>query len=853
MYSYRNSFLAFACFLCLVAMLVIVPPPTSHSQDTEPQMEKDSPPDTASYARKAIPEDYAPGGNPALPTQIGPDLPTAIFPTPFVADVVVNNTNPNLAMTDTANDGEPSIAIDPNNTNQIVISAFSGSWGANTPIWHSTNNGNTWTEQFTVPVPPGLPATTTSGCPCDQAFDYDRSNRVSGTFLTNVDIYSGTSTDPTMSNAWNWLLAMAVAQRTNNVTTTGIDQPWLLVNRDPTTANQDNVYVAYDELNSNSMRVAVSLGTNPPNFVRDNLSGMTGGGFVNPGHRLAVNRNNGTVYSLWQVRNGGGDDGTHNINYNLNRSTDGGQTWTLNGMAGGITVATADSTQACTAGCGMGCTNNTFKFGTVNALLGGVLHATVDPTNNDVYYVYGNRDSVTNNNRLAIRRLTTDGMGVLTVGGENFVTGQVQAALPSVAVASDGTVGVLYTQFDGLSPMSMIPMFSVHFAMSIDQGVTFPTNLVLENFLSSATDNGACRQRVLGDYQQVKAVGTTFFGVFTGNGVPFGRTTANHDPIFFRVQTNCTISCPSNITVSNDAGQCGASVNYPAPNAVSCGTVTCTPASGSFFPVGTTAVNCSTQSGPACSFSVTVNDTENPVVTCPANITVGNDPGLCSATVNPGLATATDNCSGVTVFGARSDGQLLNAPYPVGTTTITWKATDASNNMATCQQTITVNDVEPPTITASVATTCLWPPNHNLEDVGLRLAVSDNCTPASQIVVDVKVTSDEKPEVMTQGDGNFSPDAVVVGTGVNRVIMLRKERMGGGDGRVYLIHITATDQYNNSSVKVLRVDVPKDQNPRTGPFTAPCAIDSRPVPGGNAPDGGFFATSPPAPIIGNKQ
>ena len=221
-------------------------------------------------------------------------------------------------------------------------------------------------------------------------------------------------------------------------------------------------------------------------------------------------------------------------------------------------------------GCGAACTSNTFKFGTVNALLGGVLHAAVDPTNSDVYYVYGNRDSGTNNNRIAIRRLTDNGGGGLNIGAEVFVTGQVQAALPSVAVASDGTVGVLYTQFDGLSPMSSIPMFSVHFAMSIDQGQTFPTDLVLENFLSSATDSGACRQRVLGDYQQVKAVGTTFFGVFTGNGVPFGRTTANHDPIFFKVQTNCTISCPANISRSNDAGQCGAIVTYD-PTAVSCG------------------------------------------------------------------------------------------------------------------------------------------------------------------------------------------------------------------------------------------------------------------------------------------
>jgi hypothetical protein len=34
---------------------------------------------------------------------------------------------------------------------------------------------------------------------------------------------------------------------------------------------------------------------------------------------------------------------------------------------------------------------------------------------------------------------------------------------------------------------------------------------------------------------QVKAVGNTFFGSFTGNGVPFGRTTSNNDPIFYKV------------------------------------------------------------------------------------------------------------------------------------------------------------------------------------------------------------------------------------------------------------------------------------------------------------------------------
>jgi hypothetical protein len=58
--------------------------------------------------------------------------------------------------------------------------------------------------------------------------------------------------------------------------------------------------------------------------------------------------------------------------------------------------------------------NNTFKFGTVNALLGGVLRPVDQLT--AMFITSGNRDSGTDNNRLAIRRLTSDGMGGLNVG-----------------------------------------------------------------------------------------------------------------------------------------------------------------------------------------------------------------------------------------------------------------------------------------------------------------------------------------------------------------------------------------------------------------------------------------------------
>jgi hypothetical protein len=127
----------------------------------------------------------------------------------------------------------------------------------------------------------------------------------------------------------------------------------------------------------------------------------------------------------------------------------------------------------------------------------------------------------------------------VTVGPENFVTGQVEAAIPSVAVASDGTVGVFYYTFDGFSHDNF-PIFSAHLAQSSDHGVTFNHQTLL-TFLSSATDNGNSRQRVLGDYMQMKAADSCFYGAFTGNGVPFGRPFANHDPIFFRA---CAVAPP---------------------------------------------------------------------------------------------------------------------------------------------------------------------------------------------------------------------------------------------------------------------------------------------------------------------
>lgn len=67
------------------------------------------------------------------------------------------------------------------------------------------------------------------------------------------------------------------------------------------------------------------------------------------------------------------------------------------------------------------------------------------------------------------------------------------------------------------------------------------------------------------------------------------------------------ITCPANVVTNSGPGQNSAVVTYPAPTANgSCGTINCSPASGSTFPTGTTTVNCTSTAGPACSFTVTV-------------------------------------------------------------------------------------------------------------------------------------------------------------------------------------------------------------------------------------------------------
>ena len=188
---------------------------------------------------------------------------------------------------------------------------------------------------------------------------------------------------------------------------------------------------------------------------------------------------------------------------------------------------------------------------------------------------------------------------------------------------------------------------------------------------------------------------------------------------------NPTIVCPTNITVSNDSGMCDAIVTYTAP----VGTDNCTGvstvlssglASGSTFPVGvstiTYVVTDAANNQDSCSFTVTVNDTTNPTVSCPANVTT------CNPIVNNIGSTSSDNCTGETVSytlsGATTGtgtGDASGTSFGVGLTTVTYTVTDASNNQDSCSFTVTVNPLPSVAIASfSPDTVCETDPAINL-------------------------------------------------------------------------------------------------------------------------------------------
>ncbi len=284
-----------------------------------------------------------------------------------------------------------------------------------------------------------------------------------------------------------------------------------------------------------------------------------------------------------------------------------------------------------------------------------------------------------------------------------------------------------------------------------------------------------------------------------------------------------TVDCPSPITV-----ECvmhgGAPDELPAIDAFLNGatgsgpcdqTLSFTNDGPAFFPLGTTTVTFTGTDDfgqeTSCSSTVTVEDTTDPVITCPSDITVectqhggtpDDDPAIAAFLAG---ASATDICDPNPAI--THDGPPV---FPLGTTVVTFTATDASGNDATCTASVTVEDTTPPTIDVTLSQTMLWPPNHKMVDITAIVEVEDICDPNPTFEL-VSIESNEPDNGL--GDGDFPDDIQGDDLGTDDVeFQLRAERAGPGDGRIYTINYLASDMSGNTTPATVEVEVPHDQS-----------------------------------------
>ncbi len=166
-------------------------------------------------------------------------------------------------------------------------------------------------------------------------------------------------------------------------------------------------------------------------------------------------------------------------------------------------------------------------------------------------------------------------------------------------------------------------------------------------------------------------------------------------PAPLNVGTSCTVALPNYSTSVSVSDNC-----------ISNGGLVYTqlPAPGTQLAPGSHTVSLTvTQNGQSatCSFLVTVvDDTPPTIVGCPATTMTVNVPtASCSAVVTWDPPTLANTCSGSVIN--QTSGPASGSVFPIGQTIITYAATDASGNIATCSFIVDVKDATGPTITCN--------------------------------------------------------------------------------------------------------------------------------------------------------
>ena len=283
-----------------------------------------------------------------------------------------------------------------------------------------------------------------------------------------------------------------------------------------------------------------------------------------------------------------------------------------------------------------------------------------------------------------------------------------------------------------------------------------------------------------------------------------------------------TVAAAANVTANtgdNDPGDCDAEIAITDATfsdnctgaALTWAMTGATAATGSgqvgtyVFPIGTTTITYTVTDGSnndaTSQMTVTVTDDEDPTVSAAANIaanTSDDGTGNCDVDVAIPDATFADNCSGVSLAWAmtgavtdNANGQVGTYTFPIGTTTITYTATDASNRTATSSLTVTVTDDEDPTVAASGNVTA------NTSDDG-----TGDCT------VDIAITDATFADNCTGSSIAYAMTGATTVASTNGQVGTATFEIG-----TTTITYTVTDGANRTATSTMTVVVTDDEDP----------------------------------------
>jgi hypothetical protein len=387
-------------------------------------------------------------------------------------------------------------------------------------VWKSRDGGLTWQKirqipQPTVPSPvPGQPPIGLAG-PGDQKIAFDRTGNL---FVAELGQGAG------LRDFIYRQTGAADAALTPGAAF-GDDQPHLDVDR--TAAGQPcagRVYSPWLNFAVARPQSTVSNSANQGATMNDVAAGDTTN-FPNRTTRIALS-SDGRGYIVYKTREGAVAGVTlpgsttndfENAHFRVARTDDCGQTWTALGAAG-VSVHGATAVQTLF-------TNN---FGVTGAgrkvarARSSDAWIAVDPGDGDVYVAYVSRDA-SGFAQIYVARSTDRGA---TWTSRRVTDGTHHSAYPEIAVADNGTVGVLHIDFEDTGTATN---FRHRFARSFDNGVHWDDQ-ILQSMNPQPIAN-AQSGFLWGDYEGLTAQGNTFYGVFTGEST--GRTTRQLDPIFF--------------------------------------------------------------------------------------------------------------------------------------------------------------------------------------------------------------------------------------------------------------------------------------------------------------------------------